>query len=128
MSNGAFKEYGCASKGCSAVIVLHTDVVRKLRRTKETFFCPAGHSQWFPGKTDEQKKIDALEQQVDSLKAALDRRWSAWTENLTCPTDWCPQHGYVYSSIDQLLRHLERKHAMTMQWQAPLAIEAVTGS
>lgn len=33
------------------------------RSDRESFYCPAGHKQWFPGKTDE-KRIEELKAQI----------------------------------------------------------------
>lgn len=51
----------CATKGCYATICLDPKSYDRLKRTGENFYCPAGHSNYFPGKTDEQKKIDELD-------------------------------------------------------------------
>lgn len=62
----------CCHEGCLAVITLHPDDEAKLRRTHEWFYCPAGHSQRFTGKTEEQKKIDELERQLANLREAFE--------------------------------------------------------
>ena len=49
-------EISCASKGCFAIITMHPDDEARLRRSHETFYCPAGHSNYYPGKTPEQKE------------------------------------------------------------------------
>ena len=55
----------CARKGCYAIVTLHPDDEARLRRTHEEFFCPAGHSNYFPGKTEEEKTIERLERRVE---------------------------------------------------------------
>lgn len=39
---------------------MHHDVEERVRRTHETFYCPAGHSNYFPGKTEESVLRDKL--------------------------------------------------------------------
>jgi hypothetical protein len=63
--------FACATKGCQSVIHLHHDVEEKLRETHETFYCPAGHFNYFPGKTDEQRKLE----QAESLRDRFRERW-----------------------------------------------------
>lgn len=62
----------CAEQGCFAVITLHPDDERRLRRTHETFFCPAGHRNFFPGKTEEEKHAERLERRLEALGDRLD--------------------------------------------------------
>jgi len=38
----------CAQSGCSATITLQHDHERRLRETHETFYCVAGHPNFFP--------------------------------------------------------------------------------
>lgn len=55
----------CARKGCYAIITLHPDDERRLRRTHEEFWCPAGHSNYFPDKTAEEEEIERLERRAE---------------------------------------------------------------
>lgn len=55
----------CCYEGCFAVITLHPEEERRLRRTHEDFYCPAGHVQAFRGKTKDQKEIERLERERD---------------------------------------------------------------
>lgn len=74
------KQIACAYDGCAHTIHMHHDVERRYRRTHESFFCPAGHSQFFPGKTDEEKRIEQLQGRIDSLTRSLDRWQDIWNE------------------------------------------------
>lgn len=65
----------CAREGCYAVITLHPNDERRLRDTHETFYCPAGHTNFFPGKTETEKKIDRLEHQLEMWQKREDRAW-----------------------------------------------------
>lgn len=55
----------CPTSGCGT-FWLDDDLERQLRRNHKTYYCPAGHPQYFPGKTDEEERIEELE-------AALER-------------------------------------------------------
>lgn len=68
----------CASKGCFAVITMHPQEEDRLRRTHETFYCPAGHSNYFPGKTKQEKRIEELEARVESHEATVGRFRDLW--------------------------------------------------
>lgn len=59
------KTLTCCHKGCFATITLHPDDERRLRKTHEWFYCPAGHQQHFSGKTDEEKQIAQLKREVE---------------------------------------------------------------
>lgn len=70
----------CCAKGCYAVITLHPDDDRRLRKTHETFYCPAGHAQSYTGKTDEEKRIEELEKQNGWLHDELGDAYEARNE------------------------------------------------
>ena len=75
--------FACATRGCQATIHLHHDIEERLRRTHETFYCPAGHSNYFPGKTSEQKRLAELE----ALAARLERQRDMWRDNAEDATE-----------------------------------------
>lgn len=65
----------CASKGCHATITVHEQEEARLRRTGESFFCPAGHSNYFPrGKSEKDKRIEQLEGWVETLQETISSR------------------------------------------------------
>lgn len=75
------RQFACAQSGCQNTIHLHHDVEQKLRRTHETFYCPAGHSNYFAGTSDDQKTIERLERSVD--------RWQElWEEMADSRDEW----------------------------------------
>lgn len=84
--------YACCVKGCGHTIHLHHDLKERLRRTHETFYCPAGHGQHFSGKTSEEKKVYQLEQRVrrfrdlweDASAEAQDWKYRAKTCAFDC--------------------------------------------
>lgn len=63
----------CASQGCYAIITLHPTDEDRLRQTHERFYCPAGHSNYFPGKTKQEKRLDELERQLAAAESLRDR-------------------------------------------------------
>lgn len=65
-------EINCATQGCYAIITLHPADAARLRRTHETFYCPAGHHNYFAGKTDDEKRLERLR---DSLDRANERSY-----------------------------------------------------
>jgi len=82
------KTFACAERGCQSTIHLHHDVEARLRRTHETFYCPAGHSNYFPGKTTEEKQIAKLEQRNESLGRTLERFRELWHDTVEEREDW----------------------------------------
>lgn len=63
----------CATKGCFAIITLHPQEEDRLRRTHETFYCPAGHSNYFAGKTKTEKRVEQLEREITAANEVRDR-------------------------------------------------------
>lgn len=57
--------HSCATPGCFAIITMHPAEEVRLRRSHETFYCPAGHSNYFAGKTEHEKRIAQLERQLE---------------------------------------------------------------
>lgn len=54
----SFDLFNCTE--CGAHIALTANHERSLRESHQTFYCPNGHPQYFPGKTDAEKLRDAL--------------------------------------------------------------------
>lgn len=58
----------CSSCGVRYSLPDHMEKAR--REDHDTFWCPNGHGQHFPGKTEKEKRIEALE-----LEIFEDRKW-----------------------------------------------------
>lgn len=56
--NEEYESLDCAN--CGLIFYVNTKYKNRLRESHDTFYCPAGHSQWFPGKRDE----DVLREQL----------------------------------------------------------------
>lgn len=63
-----FNVLHCAN--CGVGFAISTEYEDKRRADRRTFYCPNGHSQWFPGKTDK-KVIEELRAQVASREDLL---------------------------------------------------------
>ena len=60
----------CATAGCGySPFPVSTSFIQRARRTHETFHCPAGHSNYFPQKSDTEK----LSERVRHLEGQLRR-------------------------------------------------------
>lgn len=106
----------CAQTGCFAVITLHPQEEARLRSTHEVFYCPAGHQNFYPGKTTQEKEIERLEQIAIRLrrdvKGWIDRDWESQKVRgllarglLTCPL------GCGWKSSRRLLWRADRADA-----------------
>ncbi len=74
-------EIACASQGCAHRFWLPEAVERRLRRTGEKFFCPAGHRQYFTADAHpERKRIQELEAELRGAKEETDRFRQLWEE------------------------------------------------
>lgn len=47
---------------CSVVFAMDQEFIRQRRADRKTFYCPNGHSQWYPGKTAEKERDEARAQ------------------------------------------------------------------
>lgn len=62
----------CCAEGCGIVYAAPTSWIRDRRNDHATFYCPNGHQQWFPGKSETEKLRDELlreRQKLDQAKA-----------------------------------------------------------
>lgn len=50
-----FEPVTCSAKGCGLVFAVPASWGTTRREDKATFYCPNGHAQYFPGKTDVEK-------------------------------------------------------------------------
>jgi hypothetical protein len=129
----------CATEGCFAVITVHPIEEARLRRTRESFYCPAGHSNYFPGKTEEQKRIEQLERSLvrmqDRASAMTGNVWDLLDHAKRCPFDcgWRARRhtksslsayhlGQLMERIDRDVRdHLETTHGAEVIEDAEVA-------
>jgi hypothetical protein len=87
------------------MICLTPEHSERMHRTHETFYCPNGHSNYFPGRTAEQKQIDSLKKQVQMWRdTAMDN--SDWADYYRLQLRTCPLCGYRLRSRPSLERHL----------------------
>lgn len=98
-------EHACPHEGCHAIVCLLPELEERLRRTHESFDCPAGHGMSFKGKTPDQKRIAQLEASLirwqSDWRAIVDRLHDAQSRLRVCPL--C---GIQLRSRASLVRHL----------------------
>jgi hypothetical protein len=76
--------------------MLHRQQEIDLRANHKSFYCPSGHSNYFPGKTKIEKEFDDLKRQVSFLKKGRDLSQESWKkerelrDNLTRAIQICP--------------------------------------
>ena len=68
---GSFELLNCAN--CSISFAIPTKLNSELMRNHETFYCPKGHSNYYPGKSDEEKLQEEIHSLEKSLSAANER-------------------------------------------------------
>lgn len=69
------EHYDCPKKGCFAVVTLHRQEAARLRETHDDFWCPAGHSMSFQGKTPQEKRIEQLERKLKRAEQMEQMGW-----------------------------------------------------
>ena len=140
MSNWDHVKITCCN--CGAPIMLHASHEEKLRASHDSFYCPAGHSNYFPGKTKVEKERDDLKRQLARSEQMLDDwrdRWeSVYSTRSTlatavqvCPLGcghvgrrrlpWQPNNEDVHRFLDRvgsdLTAHLTTAHNATVKAQ-----------
>ena len=107
-----YTEVACAQ--CRVAIVMTQASERHYRDTHKTFYCPNGHSNYFPGKTQAEKRIEELEQELLRANRREDNAWDAYeearAEGRQCQWPGCRDR--VYASQYGLREHMRRAHGM----------------
>lgn len=120
-------EHACATEGCAAKCCLDDKHEERARRTHETFYCAAGHANYFAGGSKSDKLVKELRAEV----RVLSNRSEFWRERFEmfyresrqCPWPSCRAKPvpHVYSYREALIKHMERVHGMpTMTAQRQL--------
>jgi hypothetical protein len=78
---------------------------RKYRNTHESFTCPAGHSQYFSGQTEQEKKIEQLERRAKDWRKNWQREYER-AEDLRLALRTCPLCGVILRAPSSVERHL----------------------
>src|SRR5574337_1212943 len=63
-----FTVFHCCEVRCGVAFALNDDFVKHRKRDRKSWYCPNGHSQWFPGETAEDK-AQRLAGQLDIERA-----------------------------------------------------------
>lgn len=66
----------CAQKGCGISFALPSHYVDSRRADHASWYCPNGHSQWFPGKSKEEQlkeELERVKKTVDYFRGRTDR-------------------------------------------------------
>lgn len=115
---GDHVDVDCAN--CGVEFCLPAGLHARLRRNHETFYCPNGHRNFYPGKTKEEKHIEELERRVrilqDNVNGAHQLRHDALDEFATCFVSGCSAkiRKYHFASRRGLFHHLERRHGLSI--------------
>lgn len=111
----------CAEPACGNVMCLDDAVEQRLRETHAHFYCPMGHSNYFPGKTEDEKKIESLERTIGHLKNRVEYRDDI-IERMQVAAGRCPWPGCEFHTehvtwnygwdLRPLAAHLRASHGM----------------
>lgn len=111
---------------CQVLFALDDAFIRQRHSDRKTWYCPNGHSQWYPGKTDEQRVKEAQAQMEAAQATARMLRKQVSTERAShaatkgqltrkrkelervghgvCPVKGCRRH------FANVAAHIERQH------------------
>lgn len=108
---------------CRVPFAITTDHQSSLRQKRETFYCPNGHTQWYPGKTDAEKIREEMQAKLDEANRLLDwqtsQRHTAEKQARTATAKLkkqtkrinagvCP---HCHRTFKQLAAHMKCKHS-----------------
>lgn len=97
----------CPTEGCGySPFPMDAGFMARARKTHETFYCPAGHSQYFAGKSKEEKLADEI--------ASLERRIVDYRERLEEAQRSCRwiECFFVGATRQGLHQHMRAVHGM----------------
>lgn len=127
----------CPIKGCGhSPFPMSRAFVQRARRTHETFHCPAGHAQYFAGKSNEEKLRDELKIAKSELAIAKSRiRDQEWKiKRLRRMTRRCPWIGCDFEAnpttdldLRPMWSHLRAAHGMPTKAEVEAEIDEVEG-
>jgi hypothetical protein len=108
----------CYRQGCGHLICMSQATNARLRRTHETFYCPAGHGQAYHGQTEQEKELEDLRRRA-SRHQEQTRDWVRYVHKLQDEgtrlrrvTRTCPLCDEVMPRTRaRLYRHLTEVHA-----------------
>lgn len=111
----------CSNCGVSFCMPDHMAYSRK--RDHDTFYCPNGHSQHFPGKTEEERKIASLEKSREvaweRVNEEAQRATTLADAHRSCPLclarsprrpRWGDTEDWIASHRTWLREHLKEDH------------------
>jgi len=113
----------CAA--CGVLFAFDGDLMQKRRRDHQTFYCPSGHQNYFPGESDLEQLQRALEEARLETKRAEYRAQSATIEHRAAQRQLSATRGQLtkikkrvangvcpccHRAFVQLGRHMATKH------------------
>jgi hypothetical protein len=109
----------CGAYGCGVVYGLSEDFVRERRRDHKTWYCPHGHSRYFPSKSDVEKERDRrIQAEADRARAQdrleLQRRQTAAAKGQLTKVKNRLKNGvcpFCSRTFANLAAHMETKHS-----------------
>ncbi len=132
--NASVTLYSQSCCNCGIEFAVPTDFDANRRKDHKTFYCPSGHGQSYHGKTEEEKRIEALEAQLARERSAKEseqqsRKWAEQAaltakqqagkaraklrrtlERVECGV--CP---HCQRTFKQLAAHMKSKHADVLE-------------
>lgn len=111
----------CATESCGhSPFPMAGAFINRAKKTHETFCCPAGHKNYYAGKTEEEKTIERLKENNEYLQTEVKRlQRDRNIQSRTCP--W-PECGFIASSGTPwdrraLWSHMRQVHGMPALYQ-----------
>ncbi len=116
-SNGTwFETETCCN--CGMQFAMTTDYYNRRRKDRKSFYCPAGHAQYYTGKTEEQKLRDKLNKAQLDLQAESGRAILLEQEKREIQNSYGKMRNRVKNGVcpcctrtfQNLLNHMRTQH------------------
>ena len=111
----------CATEKCGHTICMKPEVQARYRRTHETYRCPAGHANYYPAETDEEKDLRRAKATLNRWRELWDRERAEHNAARKLART-CPLCGMV---IPRTRRHLP-EHLRTVHGAVDAEISSET--
>jgi len=95
----------CSSCGIQFGLPVHWN--NKRREDHATWYCPNGHSQWYPSETDLEKERRKSQMLADQVRMEREQREKAERQLKRIEKGVCPKCNRCFKNVE---RHMKSKH------------------
>ena len=99
----------CCCSSCGITYYVPENWQRKRRQDHANFFCPNGHSQYYPQETDAEKYKRKSETLADQVRMEREQREKVERQLARVQKGVCPKCNRSFKALE---RHMKSKHGV----------------